>query len=127
MEIFSKEELVKSDLRLTVGDLKRFINENNLSDDAIVVIQRVEDRYYEKCGWKVYLKEGYYSKHMREWNEDIESGKYLDKDEFSDLDEEILKPYNEEQIKNSMEQYSPAWCCVNYKEDKEILFIDLHY
>lgn len=128
MEIFSKEDLFKNhNLRLTVGDLKEFIYKNNLSDDAILVVQRVEDKYYEQNGWRVYLKEAYNSNYMRQWNEDIESGKYLDKDEFPDLDENTLIPYTEEQIKNCMEQYTPAWCCVNYKEDKDILFIDLHY
>jgi len=127
----SVKELTKEDLQnrhfLTVGRLKEFLNENKLPDDAVVVIQRVEDIYYDNHHWGVYLKNGRSSKNAEQWNKDIESGKYLNKDQFSKIKEENLVPYTEEQIKELMEQYHPAWCCVNYEDDTDVLFIDLHY
>lgn len=56
MKEISKDGLKKYDDYLTVGKLKDFLNRYNLPDDANVVIQRVEDVYYEKHGWGVYLK-----------------------------------------------------------------------
>lgn len=54
----TKEELINSyDHYLTVGRLKEFLNKHNLPDTAKVVVQRVEDVYYEKHNWGVYLKE----------------------------------------------------------------------
>ena len=54
----SKEDLKQYVCYLTVGELKKCLNESNLKDDALVMIERVEDVYYEKHGWRVYLKEG---------------------------------------------------------------------
>lgn len=74
---------------LTVGKLKEFLYKNNLPDDAMVVIQRIEDAYYEKNGWSVYSK-------------------------FDKID-------------NALSEYTPAWSCVGYKDEHDILFINLHY
>ena len=50
------EDLSKYKDYLTVGKLKKFLEEHpELPDDANVLIQRVEDRYYEKNGWVVVL------------------------------------------------------------------------
>lgn len=98
-EILKKELIDKSNHHLTVGDLKKFLNKHNLPDNAVVLIQRVEDIYYEKHQWGVYLKEGEYT--------------------IKDTEGKIEK--------DSLTQYTPAWCCVNYKDENELLFIDLHY
>ena len=56
-EEMTKDELKSySDFHLTVGRLKEILNKHPLPDDAVVVIQRIEDRYFEKHGWKVYVK-----------------------------------------------------------------------
>lgn len=39
---------------LTVGQLKEYLKD--YPDDALVVAQRVEDRYYEKHGWETLKK-----------------------------------------------------------------------
>ena len=96
----AKEELTNGyDHFLTVGGLKKFLNKHNLPESAKVVVQRIEDVYYEKHSWGVYLKEGEHT--------------------FKDDDGNI--------VKSSMEQYHPAWCCVKYNDEDDILFIDLHY
>lgn len=108
MITYTKEEMLNGAPGLTVGELLKFIKEYDIPDSAPVLVQRVEDRYYEGVdvsgmrgpngilppgskanGWKVYRKaQGYPS---------------------------------------DIADYHPAWSCVYYKEDKEILFIDLHY
>jgi hypothetical protein len=100
MKEISKEELKnRYKHNLTVGKLKQFLDEHNLPDDAKVVIERIEDVYYKDYGWGVYLKKG----------------------EHTILDE------NGNIVKETMVQYHPAWCCVRYKDDEDILFIDLHF
>lgn len=126
------EELTKEKLKsytdfLTVGKLKEFLDKNKLPDDAIVVVQRVQDVYYEKHHWGVYLKKGFHTYNFEKRNEDIKSGKYFDKDNYPNIKKENLVPMTEEELKETMEQYHPAFCCVNYKDDEDILFIDLHY
>ena len=43
----TKEELMKCQSALTVGGLKDFLEKSNIPDDSPVLIQRVEDYYYE--------------------------------------------------------------------------------
>ena len=84
---------------LTVGELKEFLYKNNIPNDSKVLIQRVEDIYYEKHGWGTYFKEG----------------------------EHTFVDNHGDTVKESLEQYHPAWSCVKYKDDTDVLFIDLHY
>ena len=127
---YTKEELNTSGwlkTALTVGKLKAFLNENNLPDDALVMVQRIEDKYFENNKWGVYLKHGEHSNRLSEHNKDIENGKYLDKSNFPDITPEHLVPFTQEQIKDAMEQYHPAFSCVKYHDEENLLFIDSHY
>ena len=114
----SKEELLKYKDHLTVGKLKDFIKKNELKNDSIVVIERVQDVYYEEHSWDVYPKDGEITMDILRINEQIKSG---------ELKHESLKIASEDEINESMVQYHPAWSCARYKDDKDILFIDLHY
>lgn len=136
----------------TVGDLKKFIEKNNIPDDALVLIQRVEDRYYDgvdisgmsgcetspdgkfpsgskSTGWGVYLKKGdqFYwqeamNQNMKEEMERIKNGEEREYPGIEDPSKFIESPGEE-----FMEQYHPAWSPVFYKDDPDFLFIDLHY
>lgn len=85
----TKEDLVKYkyNQHLTVGDLKRWLASTNLPNDSLVMVQRVEDVYFEKHGWKVLPKE----------------------------------------CENGPTQYVPAWCCVKYNDEEDLMFIEMHY
>ncbi len=89
---------------LTVGRLKEEIE--GYPDDALVVSQRVEDRYYEGCDISG----------MRGPDGLLPSGSK------SNPWETIKK-----QSDMGIEEYSPVWCVVHYKDDKEHLYLDLHY
>ncbi len=41
---------------MTVADLKEFIIQQNIPDTAKVMVQRVEDRYFNENAWKTYKK-----------------------------------------------------------------------
>ena len=123
----TKEDISKYKDHLTVGALKEFLSKHKLSDDSIVLIQRVEDLYYNECNWGVYLKKGDHTHQVEQRNKDIKSGKYLDKEKYPKIKPKHLIPSTKDEVKESMEQYHPAWSCVRYSDDKNILFIDLHY
>ena len=40
------------DNRLTVKELRKFINQPDLDENAIVYMERVEDFYFKENGWK---------------------------------------------------------------------------
>jgi hypothetical protein len=147
MNEISRERLLSYNNYLTVGALKEFITRNNISDDALIVVQRIEDDYYEGIdisgmrgpdgvypegskteGWGVYLKEGGAYHHAKRHNDDIDSGKYEDKEQYPDLDTSKLKKYTEEELRELKDQYHPVWSPVRYNDEgNDILFLDLHY
>ncbi len=127
---YTREEILELKEKfhcLTVGDMKKFLSENDFPDNAPILIERVQDVYYEKHGWKVYKKDNEHTSFFRRQNENIKNGIYSDKDEYPNITEHILIPHTEEDISAAMNQYHPAWSCVRYNDDKDILFIDLHY
>jgi predicted DNA-binding protein (MmcQ/YjbR family) len=147
MNKLTKEQL-KSYTGLRVKDLKKFIEKNNVPDDALVLIERVEDKYYEEIdisginsvngvlpensktnGWGVYLKEAesYYDSLLH--NKRIREGYYFNKEEFPDLKEGsgFFNELSEEELEKTKTQYHPAWSCVKYIDEDDLLFINLHY
>lgn len=36
---------------MTVGWLKKFIEENNIPDESLILVERVHDVYFEERGW----------------------------------------------------------------------------
>lgn len=121
---YSKEQLLElkkeSYSTLTVGKLKKFIEDNNIPDDALVLIQRVEDLYFEKNNWNVYLKEGEQFHYYKQFNERVENNEFENK---------TITKISDKDLESSKEQYHPANCCVKYKDepDNDFLFIDMHY
>lgn len=125
----SKEDLMKfkQSHYLTVGALKKFIEEHNIPDDALVMSQRVHDLYFEKNGWGVYKKHGLFSQQMMEFNQNLEQGVYDNPEEYPLMTEKHKVPYSQEDIEAAMEQYHPVWSPVKYRDEDDLLFLDLHY
>ena len=98
----------------TIGDLKKFIEKNNLPDDSKVVVQRIEDFYFKEHHWKTINKENESFHNGLLLNENIESGE-LNAPELSLEDLEDLKT-----------KYIVVWCPVKYENDNN-LYLDCHY
>jgi len=151
MEKLTKEQLSNYNHHLTVGRLKEFIEKYNISDDAIIVVERVEDSYFEGSdisgmrgcndtedgiypegskaqGWGVYLKKGQGWHMCDRHNKKVRSGEYNNKEQYPDLADKDIKEIPEEEMEEMMTQYHPAWSCVKYPDEgDDILFINLHY
>jgi hypothetical protein len=86
----AKERFAVKGHYLTVGQLKKELD--RYPDDALVVSQRVEDKYYNTPdnGWNTIKKP---------------DGLYPDMDN----------------------EYSPVWCVCHYMDDKDCVYLDLHY
>lgn len=126
-----KEVTEKFTQHLTVGNLKKSIERYKIPDEAKVVVQRIEDVYYEKHGWGVMLKEGEHYHNKISFNEKMkeeivrrERGEEPEYEKIKDPNKYICE--DEEVLKELKDQYHPAWCVVGY-EDKDFLFLDLHY
>ncbi len=127
---YTKEELLsfRKNGYLTVGDLRNFLDKNrDLSNDAIVISQRVEDYYYTENNWGVYKVGGEHYYQSLKWHEDIDCGKYLDKEQYPNFKEENNVKFTDEDLEEFKDQYSPVWCCVRRKNEDDILFLNLHY
>lgn len=124
----TKEDIKKYKNHLTVGGLKEFIKKNGIQDGAKIMIQRVEDFYFERNDWGVYLKEGVTYHSAKKMNENLlkesKRREYGLEPEY-DIEDPLS---NIIEIGDELkEQYHPAWSCVKYKDDQDFLFIDLHY
>ena len=127
-EIKVLEDLSSYKDYLTVGKLRKYLEQHpELPDDANVLIQRVEDKYYEKNGWGVVLKEGYHYQmnktHNIRMEEEIRRRKNGEHPKYETEDPSALIMELTDDLK---EQYHPAWSCLKYKDDDN-LYIDLHY
>lgn len=134
----------------TVGQLLEYIIKYNIPMDAKILMQRVEDRYFEgidtsgMCGqledgsygslplgskakgWETFRIEGENSAFMRNLNERIDSGEFNDKEEYPDIKPENLIKFTEEDIDKVKDEYYPCWSPVYYENEKH-LFLDAHY
>jgi len=130
----TKEDLEKGGYKhgLTVGKLKEYLYKTELPADARVLIQRVEDVYYQNHGWDVFFKEGDDNHNFIKMNENMreeiarrERGEEPQYPQMEDPSKFIV-PETEEVLNSLKDQYHPAWCVFRYN-DEEHLFIDLHY
>lgn len=147
----TKEEMMKRNHVLRVGDLKAFIERYEFSDDALIVVQRIEDRYYEgndisgmrgqredgtygilppgskASGWKVYCKPGDMYHTMTRFNEKLTSGVFEDKEQYPNFKPENCRLFTEEEMEDAKEQYSTIHCPVKYEDENDVIFLNLHY
>lgn len=144
MNKITKEELLSSRAdRLTMKDLRKFVNNNpQIKDNTPILTERVEDRYFEGIdisgmsgqkegdksdGWKVFLVEGYNYWNISQFNKKMQTeienrkagkGKYSTK----------LNP--EENIINLTddfkEHFFSSWC-ITKENDDSIVYIYNHY
>lgn len=123
---------------LTVGNLLKFIEKHNLPHDAPVMVERVEDSYFTDRphtsyntgiimkGWPVYLKEGQFWHEAIEWNGRVERGEFLNKEQYP-LIHDNPSTHSLDDLEQLKDQYIQPWCCTHYKDDPNILFINMHY
>ena len=136
---------------LTVGELRKALSE--YPDDAKVLVQRVEDQYYDGVdisglggctdtedgtfpqgsksdGWPVVLKKADFYHYCLGWNKQMDDEvEERAKGEIGQwpFENPEKQKYTQEQLDAALDQYSPAFCVVKYKDDPNNLYLDLHY
>lgn len=120
----------REDLRgMTVGELRKILANQEISDDSIVLVERIHDIYFEKHGWSVYLKRGEHWHNANKFNDEMNA-------ELERIATGKERKYSMENPKKSIvpkeemdllaEQFHPVEGA--YKDTKEgILFIYSHY
>lgn len=115
---------------LTVGRLRKLLDNSDLGDDALVMIERVEDVYFEEHNWKVYPKDSHLCEWIRELNQkmrdDIERRERGEVSRFPELENPLEYIVGSEEMELYKSQYHPAFSAFMYADEKE-LFINLHY
>lgn len=132
----TKEDLLNKKLHFTMESLRRFVKENEeLSDDVPVVIERVTDNYFEGRefngstvnGWDVLNVEGYHYHSSLEWNNRMQ--KEIERRERGeDPEYEMENPsefiFGEERLEEMKEQF---YIGEGITTDKEVIYIYSHY
>ena len=111
MTEMTKEEMLGYSCYLTVGRLKEFISKHDISDDALVVVEIVEDKYFNG-GCDISGREG------------VVDGKLTTLPSGSRSSEWSV--YMKDNGDGGKTPYHPVWSPVGYKE-KDVLYLDLHY
>ena len=132
----TKEDLLNKKLHFTMESLRRFVKENEeLSDDVPVVIERVTDNYFEGRelngvqigGWDVLKVEGYHYHSSLEWNnkmqKEIERRERGEEPEY-DMENPSEFIFGEEKLEEMKEQF---YIGEGITTDKEIIYIYSHY
>lgn len=113
----------------TYGRLKEELAKHDIPDDTPILVERVEDVYFEKNGWDVMLIEGDFSRQMRDWNAQLAAGE-ITKEEYPGLYEEenhpLLTPHTEDEIKEASDQFIQTWH-IGYSPKHKLLLVHLHY
>lgn len=128
--ILNKQELLdRFKTSYTVGELKKFISEHNIPDTALILSQRITDFYFNINNWPVYLKKGFNFNQAKTFQQELLSGKYLDKEKYPNFNQDDYQIITDEQLKEIHEQYYPMSSCVFYNDEdnNDFLFIDSHY
>lgn len=149
MNKVSLEEVNKGEHILRVKDLRRAID--GLSDDTPVLIERVEDVYFDgrdisgfhgiledgttgplpegtrsKDQWPVVLRDSDITRSMLEHNEKVRSGYFADRENFPTPHPCHVQIFEEHEFDEFRDQFSPAQCCV-VDDAMKALYIRLHY
>jgi hypothetical protein len=129
--IISKNELINPDSgRLTLKSLRRFINDNpTLDDNTPIMIERIEDIYFENYNWGVYLVEGFnYSNQLERnqlfYNETIRRKNGLEPELDLENPEDYI--YSDDEMQLIKEQFYYSWCISKMPDDSAILIYS-HY
>lgn len=117
------EEVVKFGKHYcTVKTLKEYIAKYNIPDDAIVMMQRVEDVYFGERGWPTIKKKGDAWRTCQLFNEKI------DDPELPGMKGKTT--ISEEEMEKAKTEYYPCWSPVIYRDeehDKHYFYLDAHY
>lgn len=107
MTTITKENLIKrKNSTYTVGQLLKYIKEHNVSEDAIILVEKVDDEYFNG---------GIDISGMRGVNGILPEGSRANEWEVLLKTRDGIPTY-----------YAPIWSPIKY-DDKEFLFLDLHY
>ena len=138
----TKEELLSKKVNFTMKSLRRFVKENeNLSDDSPVVIERVTDNYFEGRelngsiigGWDVLKVEGYHYHSSLVWNrktqEEIERRERGEEPEY-EMENPSEFIFSEKQLEEMKEQFyigEGITTEARNEPSKEVIYIYSHY
>lgn len=115
---------------LKMSDLRDFVNKNpQIPGDTMVVVERVEDRYFENHGWHVYDHPGWFYNTYLSFNnsmdEENERRKMGEKPEFGEIEYPLENKFTEDDLEGSKEQFFRAWDISNL--NNKIVLIHNHY
>lgn len=134
----TKEELLsKTNHSLRMKQLRKFVENNkDISDEAPIIVERVEDSYFQEKpwhdgsminGWGVLKVEGFHyhsaltrNKEMQEESERRERG---EEPEYG-LENPLEYIFSEEDLEEMKEQFYQPHCI---STDKEVVYIYSHY
>lgn len=112
---------LKNFFYLTVGKLKKILED--YPEDGMILVERVEDLYFDTHNWGVVKKENPIFNQLKEIGKDDESGMIDNKEKYPTP----ITPLDDLELEGLKDQYCPAFSVAKYYDDKDNVYIKLHY
>lgn len=111
---------------LKLKDLRKLVaNTYSMDENTPVLVERVEDKYFEKNGWSTYKGLNQFYHQGSKLREDLKKENWME--DYPDLlQKERDSIINETETDYYTDQFYAAWCIIADKENK-IIKIHSHY
>ena len=127
MKYYKRQDLINNKSHgLTMKELREFINKNpQIKDNTKVLIERIEDKYFERNGWQTLLVKGEKYYNAEEFNKKMLQ-EIKDRKQGKGEYQKELNPKKAIKILNDdlKDKFFPAWCIL---KDKDFVYIFNHY
>lgn len=109
----------------TVGKLLDFIEKNNIPRDGKILVQRVEDFYFEKNNWKTIDMPGHQYYMAEQMKNKALSGVFDDRKKYPKMTDKTRDALANQDLEPLKDKYIVSFCAVKHDDDN--LYIDCHY
>ncbi len=109
----------------TVGELLDFIEKYKIPRDGKIMVQRVEDVYFEKHNWKTIDMPGFQYSQIKSQVDKAKDGTYANKEDYPKMTDELIESIASTNLDEFKDNYIVAWSPVKHDDDN--LWLDCHY
>jgi D-hexose-6-phosphate mutarotase len=109
----------------TVGDLLDFIEKYKIPREGKILVQRVEDVYFDKSNWKTIDMPGFQHHQIKSQVDKAIDGTYSNKEEYPLMTDELIESLKKINLDEFKDKYIVAWSPVKHDDDN--LYLDCHY
>ena len=111
---------------MKVKDFLKYIKDNNISEDAEIMVERVEDVYFDEHNWTTEKQKSYLWYAMKEQIIKARTGVYDDKEKYPDMTDVLIENILSTDLDDFYREYVKTESVSEYP-DSDKVYIHCHY